>query len=776
MSHKIRRFGLITLIAAVAVGVTVAMVAAQVAGLVANVPEPAGATYQAKDAIHEGGVHFYYTTSQAPADVVSAYGAALEALSWEITDSGGGGDPFGLFGSGAGLTATNDGRYLKFHAGGQRGSTTHIDACIWPAKPDDDDCDEDTRKKTTSGNAVMGSTGNLTDGIPELTGAEFQSENAIQEGGRHFFFFSSDNTPANIVGNYEAALVAAGWTILNSGGGGDPFGFASGANLEATDGTRYMYLNAGGPSGSIYVDGCIWPNRPDDTDCGQGNDGNSGNAQFGSSGDLLADLPEPAGAEFKYEDAIREGGRHFYYTTNASPDDLVSAYASALVANGWTIRSSGGGGDPFGLFGSGAGLTATNGPRYFKLHAGGQRGSTTHIDACIWPTQPGDDDCDEDTWRESSGKAIMGSTGGLMDDVPEPTDAEFKAEDRIQEGGLHYFYTSTKAPADAVSDYQSALEAAGWTIQSSGGGGDPFGLFGGGAGLTATKDTRYLKYNAGGPAGQTFIDGCVWPTQPSDDNCGQSNNQVAFFGTGGDLLASVPEVANATYQATDTIQEGGRHFYYTSSAAPAGIVSDYQKALEAAGWEILSSGGGGDPFGLFASGAGLTATDGTRHLKFGAGGPTGQSHIDACIWPTEPSDDDCGQDQDQQTRSGDAVMGSSGDLMAGVPELRGADFRAEDSIQEGGRHFFFTSSAAPADIVGNYEAALAAAGWEILDSGGGGDPFGLFASGANLTANDGEGVRYLKLHAGGPNGQTFIDGCIWPEKPVDDNCGQNNNN
>ena len=112
MSHKIRRFGLITLIAAVAVGVTVAMVAAQVAGLVANVPEPAGATYQAKDAIHEGGVHFYYTTSQAPADVVSAYGAALETLGWEITDSGGGGDPFGLFGSGAGrLLKTLDSFY-----------------------------------------------------------------------------------------------------------------------------------------------------------------------------------------------------------------------------------------------------------------------------------------------------------------------------------------------------------------------------------------------------------------------------------------------------------------------------------------------------------------------------------------------------------------------------------------------------------------------------------------------------------------------------------------
>ena len=163
-------------------------------------------------------------------------------------------------------------------------------------------------------------------------------------------------------------------------------------------------------------------------------------------------------------------------------------------------------------------------------------------------------------------------------------------------------------------------------------------------------------------------------------------------------------------------------------------------------------------------------------LKFGAGGPVGQAHLDGCIWPAKPVDDDCDEDTYKQTRSGDAVMGSSGDLMDGVPELTGAEFRAEDAIQEGGRHYYFTSSTAPAQIVGNYQAALEEAGWQILDSGGGGDPFGLFASGANLTATDAEGVRYLKLHAGGPNGSTFIDGCAWPEKPSDDNCGQNDNN
>jgi hypothetical protein len=117
----------------------------------------------------------------------------------------------------------------------------------------------------------------------------------------------------------------------------------------------------------------------------------------------------------------------------------------------------------------------------------------------------------------------MGAGGDLLAGVPEPANAVFKAEDAIQEGGRHFFYTSGASPSDVVGAYQSALEAAGWNIISSGGGGDPFG-FGGGAGLTASDGTRYLKFNAGGPAGQTFIDACVWPAQPSNDNCGQNNN------------------------------------------------------------------------------------------------------------------------------------------------------------------------------------------------------------------------------------------------------------
>ena len=58
---------------------------------------------------------------------------------------------------------------------------------------------------------------------------------------------------------------------------------------------------------------------------------------------------------------------------------------------------------------------------------------------------------------------------------------------------------AAKIRAKWLAKYGTALEAAGWRIDDIGGGGDPFGLFGGGAGLTATNADRYLK----GP--------CRWP-------------------------------------------------------------------------------------------------------------------------------------------------------------------------------------------------------------------------------------------------------------------------
>ena len=104
--------------------------------------------------------------------------------------------------------------------------------------------------------------------------------------------------------------------------------------------------------------------------------------------------------------------------------------------------------------------------------------------------------------------------------IPEVPGAQFQATDNIHEGGVHNFYTSPNAPGEVVNNYQSKLQTEGWTILGSGG--DPSGQFGGG--LQASLNGNYLSMNAGGPGGQSFIDVCLWPTQPGNTNCGQNNN------------------------------------------------------------------------------------------------------------------------------------------------------------------------------------------------------------------------------------------------------------
>ena len=258
--------------------------------------------------------------------------------------------------------------------------------------------------------------------------------------------------------------------------------------------------------------------------------------------------------------------------------------------------------------------------------------------------------------------------GSLWDGVPEPEGAQYQTDNSVQEGGLHAYYTSDTSPGDFVNSYNQQLEASGWIIVSSGG--DPSGQFGGGS--SATKDTRFLKFNAGGPGGVSYIDICVWPNgEPNDNNCGQNQNNNTLKGaappsddgTSG-LLAGIPEPEGATYQATDSIQEGGLHAFWTTSMTPGEFVESYNQQLEANGWSIVSS--GGDPFGTF--GGGSTATQSERYFKFNTGGPgNGTTFIDLCVWPTQPSDNNCGQNQNHASPCLLEMMPPTASLSLGLP-------------------------------------------------------------------------------------------------------------
>jgi len=40
------------------------------------------------------------------------------------------------------------------------------------------------------------------------------------------------------------------------------------ARLQATNGPKYLSINAGGPAGMTFVHVCVWPAHPKDDHCG----------------------------------------------------------------------------------------------------------------------------------------------------------------------------------------------------------------------------------------------------------------------------------------------------------------------------------------------------------------------------------------------------------------------------------------------------------------------------------------------------------------------------
>lgn len=115
--------------------IAAAFAAQPVMVLAADAPAPAGLQKVSEDS-KDGGTHTYYRGTSSAAEIVDAYKAELESDGWSIVTSGGGGSSWG---GGAGLTATRGSAYLVMEAGGESGET-NVNLCVWPSKPDDDNC------------------------------------------------------------------------------------------------------------------------------------------------------------------------------------------------------------------------------------------------------------------------------------------------------------------------------------------------------------------------------------------------------------------------------------------------------------------------------------------------------------------------------------------------------------------------------------------------------------------------------------------------------------
>lgn len=107
------------------------------------------------------------------------------------------------------------------------------------------------------------------------------------------------------------------------------------------------------------------------------------------AGEMLAGLPVLPGAKALGSDQISSGGEQASFSTSANPGAVIDSYKDLLAKAGWTVTGAGGSGSSSG---GGAGLQATNGPKYLSISAGGPAG-TTFVHVCVWPTHPDNDHC-----------------------------------------------------------------------------------------------------------------------------------------------------------------------------------------------------------------------------------------------------------------------------------------------------------------------------------------------------------------------------------------------
>ncbi len=106
--------------------------------LTSLVPTPENTnTTKGPDSLADNGIHLYFQVSGAPADVMKAYRAALEAKKWDVAT-------VVSSDSGATYTGTNGAAYSVVDGGGYQ-DKTYIDVCAWPAKPADPNCKRSDR-------------------------------------------------------------------------------------------------------------------------------------------------------------------------------------------------------------------------------------------------------------------------------------------------------------------------------------------------------------------------------------------------------------------------------------------------------------------------------------------------------------------------------------------------------------------------------------------------------------------------------------------------------
>jgi hypothetical protein len=116
-----------------------------------------------------------------------------------------------------------------------------------------------------------------------------QLQNAAANGATYWRYSINGTTPAQVVSDYQGELQAAGYTVVNQGGGGGGWGKwgGAGAGLTGQHGGNYVAVQAGGQnSGPTYFEVCLGPSSQSVQDCENVSDGpdrNQGDSNSGAS-------------------------------------------------------------------------------------------------------------------------------------------------------------------------------------------------------------------------------------------------------------------------------------------------------------------------------------------------------------------------------------------------------------------------------------------------------------------------------------------------------------
>jgi len=121
------------------------------------------------------------------------------------------------------------------------------------------------------------STTSLTPYCPPTNVAATQTgTKAIGSGGTETDYSVTTVKYSDLLAGCQTGMTQNGWTVTSSGGGGANSQYGGGG-LSAIKGSSYAAVEAGSGGSTVYLNVCVWPSKPADTNCGNNNQNNNQN-------------------------------------------------------------------------------------------------------------------------------------------------------------------------------------------------------------------------------------------------------------------------------------------------------------------------------------------------------------------------------------------------------------------------------------------------------------------------------------------------------------------